>query len=53
MSTLLIVTNGGALSRKSRLLIERAPTNLVVKVERASEKLRGSSLNLIVMDEMQ
>lgn len=52
MTNMIIVTEGGCLSRQSRNLIENAPVGVCIRVKVSKNYITGYSVNHIIMDDI-
>ncbi len=52
MTSMIIITEDGSLSRQSRNLIENAPTDVSIRVKVSKNYITGYSVNHIIMDEL-
>ena len=52
MTSMIIITEVGSLSRQSRNLIENAPTDVSIRVKVSKNYITGYSVSHIIMDEL-
>jgi hypothetical protein len=50
--TMLIVHSGGSLGRRARDQIEYAPLGLTIKVQPMPDKISGTKVSVVVVDDM-